>query len=184
MRIASRRLLGLLAFQVAIHLPRLLAEQPQSLLAESAGLTLEVSATVENCAHAQSILERAVVPIVERERAAAIVVSEHRQGAAGALQVHQELDHAAYFVANRLRQGELVLLRQRHRLQKEIERVAVIAGREFAVHAIVQDLRCRGFGKHSGCPAKPEGGPLPVAKYESGDRSEERRVGKECRSRW
>ena len=144
-------------------------EHPQRFFAKSACLVLEVSPAEEDRPQAQPILERAVIPFVERECPAAIVVSQRRKCAVGPRQMHQELQHAAHFVRNRVRKMQPVLLRQHHRLQVEIERITVITGRELPIYAIVQDLLFRRFGQQGGGPAKPDGGPFLIPKHQSGN---------------
>jgi len=74
---------------------------------------------------------------------------------------------------NRIGKVNPIPLRQHHGLQEKIESVAVIAGREFPIYAIVQDLLFGGFGQQGGSLAKPDGGPFLVPKHQSGN--EERR---------
>ena len=87
--------------------------------------------------------------------------------------MHQKPQHPAYFQGNRLRQVQPIPLRQHHGLQEKIEGVAVIAGREFPIYAILQDLLLGCLGQQGGSLAKPDGGPFLAPKHQSGN--EERR---------
>ncbi len=71
----------------------LFAEMPESLLREAIAEVLEVCPAEEDAAHAQRVAERAIIALIERQRAAPIVVSEQRDGAVGAREVHQHLKH-------------------------------------------------------------------------------------------
>ena len=83
-----------LACQRIVNAPGIGAKQPESLLREFFRLVLEVFSSKNHCCRAQTVAKVAIVPGVERESAAAVVVTQQRNGSVRPRQMQKKLRHS------------------------------------------------------------------------------------------
>src|ERR1700733_4358983 len=157
------------AFQRIVGIPSLLAEQPEVFLGERPSLIFEIRPAKHNGPGAQRIIERAVGPLLQSQRAAPIVVSQRRDCAVGPGNVHQEAEHVADFLADLGRHGELVPIGEDERLKVKVEGVTVVVRRQFCVHPVRQNLPVGFLPQEPGAFVKPTGSTCLISKNQPSD---------------
>src|ERR1700683_3921732 len=101
---------------------------------------LEIFPKKQNGTHAQRVVEGAIVPSIQREGAAAVVISKERNSSIRPGDMHQEMQHRSDLVTDDRWKHNLVLFGENERLEVEIECVAVVVGRKLAINSVAQDL--------------------------------------------
>src|SRR5580692_8739125 len=89
---------------------------------------------------AERIFERTIVPLIQRERSASVIVPEKRNRSIGPRYMHQEMEHDGDLLTDSRRELKPVLLRKNERLKVKVKGVAMVIGGEFAINAVTQDL--------------------------------------------